>query len=263
MERTTHEPVRPVCPPARAMGCPYTARMPYRRAVLLLAAASAVAGCGRGSPPASAPREGMLAGIIRTSDTGQPVSDAVVVLRRPGQLQPVEERTSGTGAYMIPRLPPGSYQVKVYRDQRTLGDEQVRIEAGKVTGLDLAVSPRAGDEHAVAVDVAAGAPLWVFRPPDADPLRGVIEGTVAEHGGRTRLGGAVVTVADGSGALVDQAVSDDDGRFRLDGLAPGAYVVSAYYTLLGRGQFEIRRTDVRVGAGEVVVVPLAIETDAR
>ena len=86
---------------------------------------------------------------------------------------------------------------------------------------------------------------------------------MAEHGGRTRLGGAVVTVADGSGALVDQAVSDDDGRFRLEGLAPGAYVVSAYYTLLGRGQFEIRRTDVRVGAGEVVVVPLAIETDAR
>ena len=232
---------------------------PRRLLVVALGLAGCGAGARRGPPPITV---GTLAGLIRTADTGAPVGDATIVLRRPGELAPVQERTNGTGAYMIARLPPGTYQVTVYQDERTIGDEQVAFQAGKVTGLDLSVRPRLAAAESTPVDVASGTPLWRFRPDGAPPGSAAIEGTVSEMGERTRLEGAVVTVIDGAGAVVAQAVSDGDGRYRFDAVAPGSYVVSAYYTLVGRGQFEIRRNDVVLDAGETVVVPLAIETDS-
>jgi hypothetical protein len=111
------------------------------------------------------------------------------------------------------------------------------------------------------ITAPGGAPRWHYRPRGADRAAAAIEGTVSEEGARTRLGGAVINVADRAGALIASAVTDDTGRYRVDGVAPGVYVVSANYTLVGRGQFEIRRTDVDVAAGEVVVVPLELETD--
>lgn len=231
------------------------------QALALISVAGLGACAGRayqGPPPVTV---GSLAGIIRTADTGSPVGDATIVLRRPGELAPVQERTNGTGAYMIAALPPGQYDVKVYQDERTIGDEQIAIQAGKVTGLDLAVGPRLSMAEAASVDVASGTPLWRFRPADANPGAAVIEGTVTELGERTRLEGAVVTVVDRDGRLIAEAVSDDGGRYHIEDVAPGSYAVSAYYTLVGRGQFEIRRNDVVITAGEVVVVPLAIETD--
>ena len=239
--------------------------MPWLSRSLLVAAATlaSLPGCGAaaGQFQPAATRDGMLAGMIRTADTGAPVDDAIVVLRRQGELAPVQERTTGTGAYMIARLAPGRYQVKVYRDERTVGDEDVAIVAGRVTGLDLAIGPRLPEPDRRSLDVASGTPLWRYRPTDGDAASGAIEGTVSEDAARLRLGGAVVTVADREGRLVADGVTDDEGRYRFDRVPPGVYVVSAYYTLIGRAQFEIRRGEVVVEPGVVVVVPLVLETD--
>ena len=201
----------------------------------------------------------MLAAIVRAVDTGAAVSDATLVLRRPGQPTPVAEQLDRTGMYLI-ALAPGRYQIDVYRNHESVGEQEVTIVAGKVSGLDFAVGAGPAPDEPVVVS-AGNAALWRFRPPGGDPRTGVIEGTVTEQSDQTRLAGAVVTVVDNSGRLIADAVSDDHGRYRLDGLAPGNYVVTTYYTLVGRGQFEIRRSDVEVTGGDVVVVPLEIETD--
>ena len=140
------------------------------------------------------------------------------------------------------------------------------VSAFRSTEAILSSPLRPWPEH-ISLDVlreissVGGTPLWRFRPTDADVHAATVEGTVTEVGERTRLEGAVITIVDPEGRLIAEAVSDQDGRYRFDEVPPGSYVVSAYYTLVGRGQFEIRRNDVVLTAGEVVVVPLAIETE--
>ena len=56
-------------------------------------------------------------------------------------------------------------------------------------------------------------------------------------------------------------VTDDQGRFRVDNLPPGTYEVSANYTVVRRGQLELRRNNIVVVGGETVVVPLWLEVD--
>jgi hypothetical protein len=247
-----------------------------RAAIAAIAASGglAAAGCAARAARPVAPA-GVLAGIIRAADTGAPIAGATLVLQRPGALALAGGRTGDDGAYAIDRLAPGAYGVRVFRDGRLLAAQAITVAPGGLTGLDLAIAPpasatrdgaadRASEPAAslgTGVDVAGAGPLWRYRPIGGDPGFGAIEGTVCEEGGRTRLGGTVITIADRAGALVADAVTDDDGRYRVEPVPPGAYVVSAYYTLVGRGQVEIRRSDVVVDGGDVVVVPLAIETD--
>jgi protocatechuate 3,4-dioxygenase beta subunit len=54
-------------------------------------------------------------------------------------------------------------------------------------------------------------------------------------------------------------VTDDNGRYRFDQLQPGTYAISAYYSIGGRAQIEVRRSDISVAAREGVLVPLYIE----
>ena len=56
-----------------------------------------------------------------------------------------------------------------------------------------------------------------------------------------------------------EGITDDQGRYRFDNVKPGTYVVSAYYSVSGRGQIEIRRSDIAVAGGEGVIVPIWIE----
>ena len=109
---------------------------------------------------------------------------------------------------------------------------------------------------------APGAPtLWRYRPAGADPTAGVIEGTVADMLSHERMRGAVVTIVRVGTLETHPTVTDDQGRYRLEGLAPGAYDVSAYYSVVRRGQLEVRRGNVDVVGGETVVVPLWLEVE--
>ena len=85
----------------------------------------------------------------------------------------------------------------------------------------------------------------------------IIEGTVNDTSTRGRVPGAVVTAVHGE--QTEQTISDDHGRFRFDGVAPGTYSVSAYYSVGGRGQIEDRRSEIAVAGSEAVLVPLWIE----
>lgn len=85
-----------------------------------------------------------------------------------------------------------------------------------------------------------------------------IEGAVIDANRHARVAGVVVTATKTTDQLAHQTVTDDDGRYHFDHLAPGSYSVSAYYAISGRGQFEVRRAAV-VDGGQAAVVPLIIE----
>lgn len=216
-----------------------------------------VIGCSHPRPTGPAPR-GMIAGVIRDAVSGAGVAEAVITLRRPGELAPVSDRSTGDGTYMIPDLPAGTYQVSAYVDTRLVGERSADVRGGEVIGLDFAVPPPG---LTLPDPTAPGAPtLWRFRPTDADPSRGVIEGTVADALRQRRVAAAVVSVTRTGTIETVQTITDDRGRFRVE-LAPGIYEVSAYYTVLQRGQLEVKRSQVEVAGGETVIVPLWLETD--
>lgn len=218
-----------------------------------------VAACGvTHRAPDRQPGPGAVAGLVRSATTGIGVEGARVVLRRPGSLEPVQGVTDATGAYYIADLPPGPYAVSAYVEQQPIGEQNTTIENDKITALDFAVG--AASDAPIDLNAPSMQPLWRYRPPGADPATGVIEGTVADMR-KERLEGAVISITRDGEVISEQTYSDARGRFQVAGLPPGNYSVSAYYAILTRAQMEVRRNLVKVGGGEVVVVPLWLETD--
>jgi len=226
---------------------------PRTLSIVLIAAA-----CGGVQHPAPTP--GAVAGLVRDATTGSGVAGARIVLRRPGTIDPIHADTNGDGAYMLVDLPAGWYHVAAFLHEAPIGTRDIEVANGRLTGLDFAVGPRAS-EAAAALDEPSRRPLWRYHPRTADPDTGVIEGTVADLYQRGRVAGAVVTVVRDGHVDAVQAITDDTGRFRIEGLGPGSYAVSAYYAVVRRAQVEVRRNRVEVGGGEVVVVPLWLDTN--
>jgi hypothetical protein len=99
-----------------------------------------------------------------------------------------------------------------------------------------------------------------YRPPHLAATLAIIEGTVNDTTTNARVAGTVISAVRAEDPEhAHQTVSDEHGRFVFDGVAPGTYVVSAYYSITGRGQFEVRRSEIDVAGAEAVNVPLWIE----
>lgn len=168
-------------------------------------------------------RHGALRGRVRCSDAPPPSPLLVVAYEDDGAFgflsaTPYPAKTDARGDYVLPRLPPGSYVVKVLpsvldgdlvanaaavADPDALAVAEARVRPGKATELDLHVlpvdSPIAGRlTGAVRVDghPAAGARIWVR--PSSGP-----------SGGPT------------AGILVRDARADERGVLTVAGLAPG------------------------------------------
>jgi hypothetical protein len=98
-----------------------------------------------------------------------------------------------------------------------------------------------------------------YRPSNVTASVSIIEGTVSDTATKQRVAGAVVTAVIGDDPnRTQQTVSDDQGRFRFE-TYPGTYSVSTYYSVSGRGQIEVRRSNIAVAGAEAVHVPLWIE----
>jgi hypothetical protein len=85
----------------------------------------------------------------------------------------------------------------------------------------------------------------------AQETRGGIEGTIKDTTGGA-LPGATVTIKNPATGAVNTAVTDDTGSYRVPGLAPGVYTVTA--TLSGFKPETIDKVDL--GPGQLLRVPL-------
>jgi hypothetical protein len=203
-------------------------------------------------------RDGAIGGIARDHDSGDPIGSAAIRVTG-ASAKPASTTTTREGLFGVDHLQPGRYRLDAEYDGQRVEIANIDVVLGEATVVDVTFSlgqpdpivrDNAGDKLDSAIDR--------FAPTHHDARTGLIEGTVTDAATRRRVSGAIVTAI--LGGLTLQAVSDDQGRFRFDSVAPGTYVVSAYYSVGGRGQIEVRRSDITVGAAEGVRVPLWVET---
>jgi len=83
---------------------------------------------------------------------------------------------------------------------------------------------------------------------------GRIEGKVTDPKGAV-VSGATVTVTDPVSKQTFNAVTDDQGRYKIEGLKAGAYTV----TISAKGFANVRREDVTVAEGAVATFDAALE----
>ena len=213
-------------------------------------------GACRGPARPAGPTTGMLGGMVRDGATGEGRVGIRITIRGPDGREQTDV-TSDDGGYLFPSLAPGRYRVQAFELVAPLVTRELEVAVGAVTGLDLAL----GSAGVIDLNLPTLAPLWRYRPRGADPATGAIEGTIADLRRQQRLPAAAVSVVRQDDGTTEVAVSDDAGRYRVTGLRPGTYTVSAYYAAIRLGQIEVLRNNVEVAGGEVVVVPLWLETE--
>lgn len=141
---------------------------------------------------------GSIAGLITASDTGQPITGAIAVVRTIAGVPVVVASTSTdeTGNYFIPDLQPGSYTV-----------------TGSASGFGISVVGAI-----VVSDQTTQADISLPR------LVGSISGTVTDIQGNALLNIPIqIRVFDQSGILLQTLAAQSDGTFLITNLPPGSY----------------------------------------
>jgi hypothetical protein len=190
--------------------------MRLARAVSGMAFAAVLASgpaAANGQAPAAAPGAAQIAGTIRNAADGAPVGRARIVAVA-GDAEPRVALSTGDGKYALVDLPAGSYTITVtrtgfapqtYGQSRTLAGTPVAVTAAQqVTSIDFAL-------------VRGGHISGRILDEDGSPFAGAtVEALTSRfENGRDSL------------VSVGSSESDDRGEFRLYGLPPGQYYVSA------------------------------------
>ena len=229
------------------------------RAVLL----AVLAACGHAAPPPPvAPATGAIAGTVRDQD-GDPLSFVTVITRGGGRGH--STATDGSGRFRVGDLPPGRYQVTARWGERSVVVDGVPVRAGAVVKLplELSLAPEAPPMAVVAFHVLLQPRPQQAPVPIASRSVGGIRGRVRDKQTSDLLPGAVVAAE--TPGLRDAVLSlaGDDGRYRMPALPPGVYTISASYRVIGRGDIEIRRSNVRVVAGEITLIDLDLDAQPQ
>lgn len=217
------------------------------RVVLVLLAA-----CAATTPaPRPAATTGIIAGLARDAGTGEVIPLAELVV---GGRAATSDRH---GLYELAGLRPGRYTLVARFAGRQVTVRDVEVSPAMATYVDVSFPP--GEQGPIELDYGDPRQGEIRRFASRRPR---IEGEVTDASTRARVAGAVVTATRGPDAEALQTVTDEHGRYRFDEVPAGTYAVSAYYSIGGRAQIEVRRSDIAVGDGQGVLVPLWIELAA-
>ena len=154
-------------------------------------------------PPQAAATSGTIQGVVRETGSRAPIAEARVFVAGAGVADGVT--TDVNGKFEITTLPPGTYRLIV-------------------------------DKEGFAFDASAPAPLTVAAGRASTvtielPRAAAITGQVRDEGAAPRRGVSVSVMRKVDGGTMQPparpAVTDDLGRFRVDGLVPGDYLVLA------------------------------------
>lgn len=195
------------------------------------------------------PSDGSIGGLARDQTSGEPV--AMAELRLSNGVTTISGKD---GLYLIDHVKPGRYSLVATFAGQPVTINNIDVRAGDATFVDINFT--LGNPEPFTVDYTDRPLGAITRYPTKDQTS-LIEGTVTELTTRERVVGAVVTAARSDDTL--QTITDAQGRFRFDRVEPGTYAVSAYYSIGGRGQIEVRRSDIVVERAEGVIVPLSVE----
>src|SRR5262245_56960490 len=188
--------------------------------VLAAAAVAHLAVAGQTPPPAAATppapvsSTARISGVVKSAADDTPLARARVIATSPALPEPRVAITGADGTYAMTDLPPGAYTIAAsrtgfapysYGQGRAMAGTPFNVASGQqLTGIDLALV-----------------------------VGGVIAGRILDEDGAPFAGATVEALLHraqgGTDALfpVATAQTDDRGEFRLFGLAPGPYYVSA------------------------------------
>jgi len=224
-----------------------------------LAALLILTACGHPpAPVAPQPTTGSIAGTVHEAASREPLSFVTVFAGAAGEVLATAV-TDGDGAFTLGDLQPGRYQVTARFGERSVTVDDVAVTAGAAVPLTLALALVPAQE-APAGTAAGGAPVAAGNAPpiDHDGVGG-IRGLIRDRVSNEVLPGAVVTATTPGVRDAIMSMADGNGHYRMPALRPGLYTLSAYYTVIDRGNIEVRRTNVRVVAGEMTVVDLDLD----
>ncbi len=190
------------------------------RVIVMLAAAAFSAApwsaAAQPTPPAAA--AGSIAGSLTSADQGRPVRRATVKVTRSQPTATTRTAmTDAEGRFFIDGLPPGEYRLTASKPGFLESVFGARRPGAGVAGTPIRV---------IAGERTSGIAMRV-------PRGGVISGIVTDEFGDAAMGVPVRAMRIGysNGARMASAVAnattDDLGGYRLAGLPPGEYVVSA------------------------------------
>ena len=104
--------------------------------------------------------------------------------------------------------------------------------------------------------LACFSPAQVFARQGAQQHQGAVEGAVTDAPGAA-LAGVRVYLMDARQSLVAAGETNAEGRFRLENVPPGTYVLRA-----ARKNFATRRVPVKVSAGQTATLSFTLEVEA-
>lgn len=193
---------------------------------LFLSAAAAMAQQARDQPRTPRPGTGAIRGRVVRADTGEPLRRVQVRVDEWSTAdhgEPAATMTDAEGRYELTELPAGRYQLKATR-------------GGYV---EVAYGQRRPFERGRPLELAEGAVLQNID--FALPAGGVVTGRVVDETGEA-VAQATVALSrrhyvDGERRLIAQSGSstDDRGEFRIFGVPPGDYVMSAAFDVMALG----------------------------
>jgi hypothetical protein len=229
-----------------------------------------LAGIGIAVPPdaaiSQAARTARLSGRVVAGDTGKPVRGAFVNVIDTRAANPAERKgrwiaTDADGTWQFPDLAPGRYTVSVTKSGYLKIDygQQRPFERGKTLELTAGQTFDRADVTLPRGSAITGRIFDEFGDPAATVMvRALRHRYVDGQRQLTPLSEGIEVLANGGGDI-----TDDLGQFRIYGLAPGDYYVSALFSpsgeAAGRTDYlptyypgtpspaEARRITVRVG----------------
>lgn len=173
---------------------------------------------------------GSISGIVTNAQTGTPITDANVQVRIVDSSGAVIAAvlTDENGQYVVNGLAPGFYTVVVSAPNFQTNEATVQVSSNQTMDASIGLQP--------------------------DP--GQITGTVVDRVGSNPIAGASVSIVNSSGNLITTVLTDSNGIFMVQGLAPDNYTVNVF-----SNNYQNGTVGALVSSGQTTPVAVSLDPD--